>query len=98
MHAVSIFKTNVVVQLLEAAIKQLPYGVLSNFGNQWKYDGRHLNLSGSQIEPFTELNMGLDNIIDRFRTDFVCGVTSIRASQGYTQHSKTSFMVIFFYR
>ena len=49
-----------------------------------------------QIDPFLELNMGLDNIIDRFRTDFVCGVTSIRASQGYTQHSKTSFMVNFF--
>ena len=45
-HVVSIFETNVVVHLLEAAIKRLPYGVLCNFGNQWKY-GRHLNLSGT---------------------------------------------------
>ena len=37
--------------------------------------------------------MGLDNIIDRFRADFVCGVTGIRASQGYTQLLKNSFML-----
>ena len=45
-----------------------------------------------QIEPFIELNMGLDNII-RFWADFVHGVTSIRASRGYTQLPKNSFMV-----
>ena len=50
----------------------------------------------SQIEPFIELNMGLDNIINRFRADFVRGVTGIRASRGYTQLPKNSFMVKFF--
>ena len=47
----------------------------------------------SQIEPFTELDMGLDNIINRFRAEFVGGVTGIRASWGYTQFPKNSFMV-----
>ena len=93
----SIFETNVVVHLLEAAIKRLPYWFLCNFGDQWKY-GRHLNLSGTvNIEPFIELNMGLD-IINRFRADFVRGVTGIRASRGYTQLPKNSFMVKFFCR
>ena len=50
----------------------------------------------SQTEPFIELDMGLDNIIDRFQTDFVRGVTGIRASRGYTQLPKNSFMVKFF--
>ena len=50
----------------------------------------------SQIEPFIELDMGLDNIINRFRADFVRGVTGIRASRGYTQLPKNSFMVKFF--
>ena len=50
----------------------------------------------SQIEPFIELDMGLDNIINRFRADFVLGVTGIRASRGYTQLPKNSFMVKFF--
>ena len=50
----------------------------------------------SQIEPFIELNMGLDNIINRFRADFVHGVTGIRASRGYTQLPKNLFMVKFF--
>ena len=50
----------------------------------------------SQIEPFIELNMGLDLIIGRFRADFVRGVTGIRASRGYTQLPKNSFMVNFF--
>ena len=49
----------------------------------------------SQIEPFIELNMGV-NITDRFWADFVCGVTGIRASRGYTQLLKNSFMVNFF--
>ena len=40
--------------------------------------------------------MGLDNIINRFRADFVRGVNGIRASQGYTQLPKNSFMVKFF--
>ena len=40
--------------------------------------------------------MGLDNIINRFRADFVCGVTGIKASQGYTQLPKNSFMLNFF--
>ena len=48
----------------------------------------------SQIEPFIELDMGLD-IINRFRADFVRGVTDIRASRGYTQLLKNSFMVNF---
>ena len=39
--------------------------------------------------------MGLD-IINRFRADFVRGITGIRASRGYTQLSKNSFMVKFF--
>ena len=47
----------------------------------------------SQIEPFIELDMGLDNIINRFRADFVHGVTGIRASRGYTQLPKNLFMV-----
>ena len=42
-----------------------------------------------------ELDMGL-NIINQFRADFVCGVTGIRASRGYTQLPKNSFMVKFF--
>ena len=46
----------------------------------------------SQIEPFIELDMGLD-IINRFRADFVRGVTGISASWGYTQLPKNSFMV-----
>ena len=80
----SIFETNVVVHLLEAAMEGLPFGILCNFGNQWKY-GRHLVLEfiwDSQIEPFIELNIGLDNIINRFRADFVRRVTGIRASRG----------------
>ena len=40
--------------------------------------------------------MGLDNIIDRFWADFVPGVTGIRASRGYTQLPKNSFMVKIF--
>ena len=88
----SIFETN----LLEAAMKRLPYGVLCNFGNQWKY-GRHLNLSGTvRLNPFIELDMGLDNIINRFRADFVRGVTGIMASRGYTQLPQNLFMVKFF--
>ena len=39
--------------------------------------------------------MGLD-IINRFRADFVREVTGIRASWGYTQLPKNSFMVKFF--
>ena len=50
----------------------------------------------SQIEPFIELDMELDNIIYRFCADFVCGVTSIRASRGYAQIPKNSFMINFF--
>ena len=50
----------------------------------------------SQIEPFIELNMGLDNIINQFRADFVRRVIGIWASQGYTQLPKNSFMVKFF--
>ena len=50
----------------------------------------------SHIEPFIELNMGLNNIVNRFRADFVRGVTGIRASRGYTQLPKNSFMVKFF--
>ena len=46
----------------------------------------------SQIELFIELNMGLD-IINRFRADFVRGVTGIRASRGYAHLLKNSFMV-----
>ena len=46
----------------------------------------------SQIEPFIELNMGLDNIINRFRAHFVLGVTGIRASRNYTQLPKNSFI------
>ena len=92
----SIFETNVVVHLLEAAMKRLPYGVLCNFGNQWKY-GRHLNLSGTvRLNPLYGLNIGLNNIINRFRADFVHGVTGIRASRGYTQLPKNLFMVKFF--
>ena len=52
----------------------------------------------SQIEPFIEHNMGLDNIINRFRADFVRRVTGIRASQGNTQLPKNSFMVKVFRR
>ena len=37
----------------------------------------------SQIEGFIEFNEGLDNIIDRFRADFVSGVTGTRASHDY---------------
>ena len=40
--------------------------------------------------------MGLDNITNRLRADFVRGATSIRASRGYTQLPKNSFMVNFF--
>ena len=47
----------------------------------------------SQIEPFIELNMGLENIINRFRSDFVRGVTGIKASRGYTQLPKNLFVV-----
>ena len=50
----------------------------------------------SQIEPFIEFDLGLDNIINRFRADFVRGVTGIRASRGYTQLPKNSFMVKLF--
>ena len=50
----------------------------------------------SQIEPFIELDMGLNNIINWFWADFVRGVTGIRASQGYTQLPKNSFMIKFF--
>ena len=50
----------------------------------------------SQIEPFIELDMGVDNIINRFRADFLRGVTSIRASRGYTQLPKNSFELNFF--
>ena len=50
----------------------------------------------SQTEPFIELNMGLDNIIDQFRADFVHGLTGIRTSQGYTHFLKNSFMVKYF--
>ena len=50
----------------------------------------------SQTEPFIELDMGLDNIINRFQADFVRGVTGLRASRGYTQLPTNSFMVIFF--
>ena len=50
----------------------------------------------SQIEPFTELDMGLEKIINRFRADFVRVVTGVRASRGYTQLPKNSFMVKFF--
>ena len=50
----------------------------------------------SQIEPFIELKVRLDNIINRFRTHFARGVTGIRASLGYTQLPKNSFMVKFF--
>ena len=49
-----------------------------------------------KIDPTIELNMGLDNIIDRFWADFVRGVTSIRASRGYAQIPKNSFMINFF--
>ena len=52
----------------------------------------------SQIEPFIELNIRLDNIINRFQADFVRGVTDIGASRGYTQLPKNSFMVNFFGR
>ena len=50
----------------------------------------------SQIEPFIELNMGLDNIINRFRADFVHGVTGIMAFQTFTLLPKHSFMLKFF--
>ena len=50
----------------------------------------------SQIEPFIELDMGLDNITNRFRADPVRGVTGIRAIWGYTQLPKNSFMVKIF--
>ena len=40
--------------------------------------------------------MGLDIIINQFWADFVRGVTGIRASWGYTQLPKNSFMVNFF--
>ena len=52
----------------------------------------------SQIEPFVELDMEIDNIINRFRADFVRGVTGIRASWGYNQLLKNSFMVKVFCR
>ena len=48
----------------------------------------------SQIEPFIEFNIGLD-IINQFRADFVRGITGVRASRGYTQLPKNSFMVKF---
>ena len=50
----------------------------------------------SQIEPFIELNMGVGNIINPFWAHFVRVVTGIRASRGYTQLPKNSFMVKIF--
>ena len=77
-YVVSILETNVVVHLLEAAIKQMPFGVCVTSLTSGSWQTLEF-IWDSQIEPFIELNMGL-HTIDRFWADFVRAVTDITAS------------------